>query len=155
MLITKELIEKSIKHFPKWMDIRKRYFSSVGGQLLSSVAREVTSIQDHIDEYIQQHFIPFYEDKCELIPDFIYKANIGYVDIEKVYLVEPNLEIVTDIKTFYEKDNLAYYQDGFVFIKNKMDSIFYILDGYKSEAKLERMHVWNTYDEFATFVGIE
>ena len=36
-----------------------------------------------------------------------------------------------------------------------MDSIFYILDGYKSEAKLEKMHVWNTYDEFATFVGIE
>lgn len=155
MLITKELIEKSIKHFPKWMDIRKRYFSSVGGQLLSSVAREVANIQDHIDEYIEQHFIPFYEDKCELIPDFIYKANIGYVDIEKIDLVEPNIEIVTDIKTFYEKDNLAYYQDGFIFIKSEMDSIFYILDGYKSEAKLEKMHVWNTYDEFATFVGIE
>lgn len=155
MLITKELVEKSIKHFPKWMDIRKRHFSSIGGQLLSSVAREVADVQDSIDEYIEQHFIPFYEEKCELIPDFIYKSNIGIVDIEKITLIEPDLEITTDIKTFYEVDELAYYQDGFIFIKNKMDNIFYILDGYKNEARLDRMHVWNTYDEFATFVGIE
>lgn len=155
MLITKELVKKSIKHFPKWMDIRKRHFSSIGGKLLSSVAREVAEVQDSIDEYIKQHFIPFYEDKCEVIPDFIYKANIGNVDIEKITLVEPNLEIITDIKTFYERDNVAYYQDGFIFIKEKMDYIFYMLDGYKNEAQLEKMHVWNTYDEFAAFVGIE
>ena len=38
MLISKELLEKAIVNFPKWMDIRKRYANSNGGKLLSSIS---------------------------------------------------------------------------------------------------------------------
>lgn len=154
MLISKQLIEQAIKHFPRWMDIRKRYFSSIGGQLLSSVAQETAEIQKSIDEYVDQFFIPYYEDKCELIPGFIYKANTGIVDIEDITLVDPEFKIITDMKEFYAVDDCAYYQDGFIFIKDKTNKIFYMQDGYKIEAVAEKIHVWNAYDEFAAFVGI-
>ena len=154
MLTTKELVQRAILHFPRWMDIRKRYYSSSGGKLLSSVAKEVASIQEEIDLYVKQFFIPFYEDKCELIPDFIYKANIGIVDIDDITLTNPKLLITDNIKTFYT-ENIAYYQNGLIFVKDKIDVIFYELNGYIMEANAERMHVWNIYDEFAAFVGIK
>lgn len=137
------------------MDIRKRYFSSNGGQLLSSIAQEVQEVQDEIDKYIQEHFISYYEDKCEEIPDFIYKANIGFVKTEEVTLIDPNLQITDSIKQFYENKDCAYYQDGFVFVINEIEKITYCIDDYTMEAFAERMHVWNVYDEFATFVGIQ
>lgn len=155
MITSKGLIKKAIQHFPRWMDIRKRYFSSVGGQLLESIAEETADIQKEVDNYVKQFFIPFYEDKCESIPDFIFKANIGEVNINEVTLTSPELEITTSIKTFYDEDSYAYYQDGFIFVKDNVGEIFYLLDGYISEATLEKMHVWNIYDEFAVFTGLE
>lgn len=154
MLTREELVQRAILHFPRWMDIRKRYYSSVGGQLISSIANEVSNIQDEIDLYVSQFFIPYYEDKCDTIPDFIYKANIGEVDIDEVEIVTPDLKITDDITIFYAQD-IAYYQDGFIFVKNKISTLFYQINGYVMEANAERMHVWNIYDEFATFVGIK
>lgn len=155
MLVSRDLLKNAIKHFPRWMDIRKRYFSSVGGKLLSSIADETELIQEEIDKYVQEFFIPFYEDKCEIIPDFIYKANVGSIDINDFNLISPELELTDNIRTFYESVNCAYYQDGFIFVRNNTDIILYSVEGYKMEAKLEKMHVWNAYDEFATFIGIE
>ena len=45
MLIAKELINKAIQHFPRWMNIRKRYFSSNGGLLLTSAAENIEDIK--------------------------------------------------------------------------------------------------------------
>lgn len=154
MLTRKELVQRAILHFPRWMDIRKRYYSSSGGQLISSLAHEVASIQDEINLYVEQFFIPYYEDKCDIIPDFVYKANIGIVDLDKVELVNPALSITDDIKTFYTQ-NIACYQNGIIFIKDKIDTLFYKIDGYMFEANAEKIHVWNVYDEFATFIGIK
>ena len=53
MLISKELLEKAIVNFPKWMDIRKRYANSNGGKLLSSISDTVEGIQDEIDKFIE------------------------------------------------------------------------------------------------------
>lgn len=154
MLIKEELVQRAILHFPRWMDIRKRYYSSSGGQLIKSIANEVTSIQDEINLYVEQFFIPYYEDKCDIIPDFIYKANIGIVDIDTIEIINLNIQITDDIKKFYI-ENIAYYQNGVIFIKDKIDTLFYKIDGHTMEANAERMHVWNIYDEFAAFIGIK
>lgn len=148
------MLHSAIKNFPRWMDIRKRYFSSNGGQLLSSVSEEVALIQDEIDEYVQQFFIPYYKGKCEVIPDFIYKANIGQVGHSQIEMIAPSYDVTIDIKSFYESNDLAYYQDGFIFVRDNYERIFYMIDGFKMESTLERMHVWNVFDEFATFIGI-
>ena len=43
MLNRESLLKKMILHFPKWMDIRKRYKTSKGGQLLNSIAKETVA----------------------------------------------------------------------------------------------------------------
>ena len=156
MLLVQDLITNAVKHFPRWMDIRKRYKKSMGGQLLGAVARETAEIQEEVDKYVKQFFIPFYKDKCDIIPSFIYKANIGETNIEELTLVDPEVEIITDIKEFYSStDKIAYYQDGFIFLRDYQDIIVYTINEFKMEATLEKMHVWNAYDEFAAFIGIE
>ena len=155
MIIKNNLIENSIQHFPRWMDIRKRQKTSTGGKLIESIAEEVCKIQNNIDEYISQFFIPYYKDKCDLITDYVYRINIGYVNIENIELENPKYKITIDINEFYNSKNLAYYQDGFVFIKDAINKIIYYMDKVKKEAFTEKINVWNQYDEFATFIGIK
>lgn len=156
MLFSNKLIKNAIQHFPRWMDIRKRYFSSNGGKILLSISEEVEQLQEQINDYIKSFFIPYYEEKINKIPDFIYKANIGVVEKINATLevVEPNLEITEDIKTFYTNNNYAYYQNGFLFIKEKKEKIIVRIDGMQIETDTEKMHVWNVFDEFALFIGI-
>lgn len=156
MLSAKELLLNSLEHFPRWMDIRRKYFSSNGGKILSAQAYEISEIQNEIDEYVKSFCISHYEDKCDKICDFAYKANIGYIeDLSKLKLVSPKLELTTDINKFYNNNGMCFYQDGFLFIKENSERIFYSIDNYTLEATTERMHVWNVYDEFAIFVGIK
>jgi hypothetical protein len=157
MLFEKDLLESAIKNFPKWMDIRKRYFSSNGGKLLTSQIKEIAAIQNEIDKYIEEHFIPYYEDKCDKIVDYVYKVNIGTVDLDNnvLTLVEPAFKIVEDIETFYGIGDYAYYQDGFIFVKNYIEKITYRINSNTYKASTEKMNVWNVYDEFAVFIGIE
>lgn len=158
MLTSKSLMKNAIRHFPRWMDIRKRTNNSTGGLLLDSMANEVSFLQSEIDQYIMEYFVPYYEDKCDTIIDFIYKADIGEIgDVAEISLVSPQLSITDNIKDFYGNNKIAYYQDGFLFIKESTDNgvIFYSKDDYVMEAKISRMHTWNVYDEFAVFVGIE
>lgn len=156
MLFSNKLIKNAIQHFPRWMDIRKRYFSSNGGKILLSISEEVEQLQEQINDYIKSFFIPYYEEKINKIPDFIYKANIGVVEKINATLevIEPNLEITEDIKTFYTNNNYAYYQNGFLFIKEKKEKIIVRIDGMQIETDTEKMHVWNVFDEFALFIGI-
>ena len=53
MLISKELLEKAIVNFPKWMDIRKRYANSNVGKLLSSLSATVEGIPNEIKKFIE------------------------------------------------------------------------------------------------------
>lgn len=155
MLISKELLEKAIVNFPKWMDIRKRYANSNGGKLLSSISDTVEGIQDEIDKFIEEFFISYYEDKCDIIPDFIYKANIGSIEISNLSLLEPEYAITTDVSTFYNNENYAYFNNGYLFIKNKLSSIKYRYNDTELYCNTEKHHVWNIYDEFALFINIE
>lgn len=152
MLTLNDLMTKAIQHFPRWMDIRKRYKISTGGKLLSSVADTVADVQVEINEYINQFFIPYYKDKVDIIPDFIYQTNIGIVDVNELTIIEPEMKITTVIKEFYSSQDLAYYQDGLLFVRTKPEKLIYSINSYEHIAELEQIHVWNAYDEFAAFI---
>lgn len=157
MLFSNKLLKNALVHFPRWMDIRKRYFSSTGGLFLNSISDEVEEIQNKINEYVNTFFIPYYQDKVEIIPDFIYKANIGYIDTQDYYIniLEPSLTLTEDIKKFYSSDEYAYYQDGYLFVKNNVATIKVQIEELTLTRVTEKMHVWNAYDEFAAFIGIK
>lgn len=155
MLISKELLEKAIVNFPKWMDIRKRYFSSNGGKLLSTVADTVEDIQKEINAFIKEFFITYYENNCDIIPDFLYRTYIGIMDMEAIKIINPLYEITNDIQTFYDNKDYAYYKEGYIFIKNDLPKIKYSYKNKEFTSETEKYHVWNVYDEFALFINIE
>ena len=161
MLIAKELINKAIQHFPRWMNIRKRYFSSNGGLLLTSAAENIEDIQKEINIYIKEFFIDYYNDKCNDIVDFIYRINIGNYEFDKINILllsdngKIKYTITNDLKTFYENKNYAYFQDGFISIKEDMEYIQVIFKDKVIRYNTEKIHVWNVFDEFATLLNIK
>lgn len=152
MLVLEDIKEKMKKHFPRWMDIRRKINSSIGGLYLSSIAEEISEIQEAIDEYKKDFFIDKYLDNPDSIMSFLYKVSIGE-EFKNLSLVEPEYEITTDQNKFYNEDNLCYYEDGNLYFKSDIPVIYKIND-YKIEASTEKIHVWNIYDEFAIFLGL-
>lgn len=158
MLNTESLFKKMLEHFPKWMDIRKRATKSVGGQLLESVAEETATLKETLEEFKKDFFIETYFGKEEDIVDFVYKMQVGDVDINVLNIVSHNLTYTDDLNVFYKQKRVFYYENGYLFFKIEDigdDKIEYTLNDYYFVDVPEKMHVWNIFDEFATFVGIE
>ena len=154
MLVFEDLIAKMKIHFPRWMDIRRKIKSSNGGNYLSSIAEEITEIQTAIDDYKKDFFIDKYLGKEDEVLTYLFKVQIGNVDIHQLEIIEPKYSLTTSEKEFYENDNIAYYQDGSIYVKEDIPSIQYSIDGFKSTSSLEKIHVWNIFDEFAIFIGL-
>lgn len=152
MLILEDLISKMKVHFPRWMDIRRKVTSSSGGNYLSSIASEISEIQDYIEEYKKDFFLDKYIGNEDDVLTFIYKYHIGVA--ADVAILEPSYEITTDQDVFYSEEGYAYYEDGFLYTKEHYDVIQYSIDGFISTQESEKMHVWNIFDEFAIFVGL-
>lgn len=177
MLISNDLLEKMKIHFPRWMDIRKRTNTSTGGKVLLTLAEEIANIQTAIDEYKEDFFLDKLEGKESYIVDFLYKAQIGDITNKNFVLIDPGMDVTEDIDTFYnvrldvikgleQKDEvvrnfMAYYEDGYLYFATesidamKEKLIRYSVDGFKMTAVPEKINVWNVYDEFACFLGIE
>lgn len=153
MLVIEDLVESMKKHFPRWMDIRRKSTSS-GSLLLESVAEETADIKFAIEEYKKDFFIDKYTKDEESIITYIYQAKIGYTDIKNIILVNPDIEIIESQEDFYSQNNVCLYSDGILYFKDFQKEIIYAIDGYKSTASLEKIHVWNIYDEFAVFTGL-
>ena len=156
------MIKRAVEFFPRWTDIRKRYRSSNGGNLLSTILDESIKIEEAIQEYIDSYFLETYEGHEDEIMAFSYMANIGKIDninsLSAQY-DEYKLLITSDIKEF-EKDKYntyAYYEDGRLFIKESIYKediqLALIIDEETSYYNLTKYHVWNIFDEFATFVN--
>ena len=163
MLSCKNLAEKMLKHIPRWLDIRKRVHNSNGGQLITSIAEETALLQEAIDDYKKDFFIDSYFGKEEDIVDFTYRFQIGDILSQDFYLRKPSdFVIATSIKDFYSTSNTYYYEEGYLYFKPKDFSvpqqdikIEYVVNGRIYSSTVEIYHVWNIFDEFATFVGIE
>ena len=153
MLIIEDLLQNMKKHFPRWMDIRRKSSSS-GNMLLKSIAEEAGDIQAAIEDYKKDFFIDKYIKSDDDVLTFIYKANIGNTSKENVILIKPDIELVTEQNEFYSQNNTCLYVDGVLYFKENYGQIEYAIEGYKSVTTLEKIHVWNIFDEFAVFVGM-
>lgn len=158
MLNTQNLLNKMLEHFPRWMDIRKRATSSIGGQLLEAVADETATLQTTLEDFKKDFFIDSYFGKEEDIVDFVCKIQVGDVDINVLKIVSHDLDYTDDLNVFYKQTGVFYYEAGYIFFRIEDvadDKIEYTLNDYYFVEETEKMHVWNIFDEFATFVGLE
>ena len=155
MLIAEDILNKMKTHFPRWMDIRRKIKSSIGGAFLSSISEEMAEIQKAIDDYKKDFFIDNYTGTESKILCFLYKVPVGRVNnIKQLTLINPEYKITDNEDLFYDNDDYVYYNDGNLYFKNPEDNILYSIDSHQSEGTYERIHVWNIYDEFAVFVGL-
>lgn len=157
------MIKRAIKFFPTWSDIRKRYKKSNGGKLLSSITEESVSIEDAIQEYIDYYFLVNYEGKESEIIDFAYRTNIGKITNPKEIKIEyenKQYSVTTDIDEFNNNNYKFYYENGYIYMryeiyKSNTIKVFMNNNDNSLDYELELYHVWNIYDEFATFLGIQ
>ena len=161
MLDYQTLLNLMTKHFPRWMDIRKRVKTSAGGKYLRSLAEEVADIQIAIDEYKKDFFLINYLDKYDDIPSYVYYINVGNIDPSLLNIIVPeNLDYTDEAKTFYNTKNMYLYEDGKIFFqKYNIDEtsaqVRYSYDDNEYASVISKLYVWNIYDEFAAFVGLK
>lgn len=158
------MIKRAIEFFPIWSDIRKRGTKSIGGMVVNSALEETLELEKAIQAYKDFYFLDKYQDKEEEVIAYVYAANVGTLeDLDNTSIIYNNQEyfITLDIDEFYSNETLAYYENGLIYIqevlynKNNINSIILSIDDYKYTYTLERKHVWNIFDEFACFVGLE
>lgn len=155
----REAFEEAARHFPRWMDIRKRQLSSAGGKFLYSILAEIAEIEKERIQFEKGFFLKNYLGREHEIIDYLFAAQVGEVELEKFDLEEPAIPVTGDLKTFYESESpMSHYQQGYLFLKAEdakgLERIVYRHNGYRYSAKLEKTHVWNVFDEFALFAGI-
>lgn len=158
------MIKRAIEFFPIWSDIRKRGTKSIGGMVVNSALEETLELEKAIQAYKDFYFLDKYQDKEEEVIAYVYAANVGTLeDLDNTSIIYNDQEyfITLDIDEFYSNETLAYYENGLIYIqealynKNNINSIILSIDDYKYTYTLERKHVWNIFDEFACFVGLE
>lgn len=158
MLKQENVLESMKKSFPRWSDIRKRTKKSTGGRLLTAYSNEFDNIQQAIEDYQKLFFLASYKDHEADVVDYLYLAFVGRDDNFK--MVDPVCEITTNPDEFYDNlDTMCFYQEGYILIHENLlgdrKSIRYSVDeGYEYESKCYYEHIWNAFDEFALFAGI-
>ena len=155
------MIKRAVKFFPTWSDIRKRHTKSNGGKLLSSITEESVDIEQAIQEYIDYYFLTKYEGKEQDIMAFAYRTSIGRINNAKDLKIKYNnkeYSVTTNINQFNNNTNPFYYENGYIYMRYELYTepiITVQLDNNELNYNLELYHVWNIYDEFATFLTME
>lgn len=157
-----KMIKRAINFFPTWSDIRKRYSKSTGGKLLGTVTEQSLDIEKAIQEYIDSYFLDRIEGHN--IVAFSYMATTGIIkNIDNVRVVynKTDYTLTTNIDEFLNatEDYLSYYENGKVYIREEVytgnNTITIYIDNDYLDYDLNRIHIWNIYDEFACFIGME
>ena len=157
-----KIIQRAVEFFPSWTDIRKRYKKSKGGKYLQATTKEILDIEKAIQEYIDMYFLDRYEGKVDDILAYTYMTSIGNIDYTKitVHYSDEQLSLTNNIAEFLNADNLAYYEDGYIHIKDtlhdskNLDTIKIFIEDSWLNYNLTKHSVWNIFDEFACFVGL-
>ena len=157
-----EMIKRALEYFPLWSDIRKRYNKSIGGQLVDSALKETLEVDSAIKKYKEFYFLDKYEGKEDEVLAFVYAFTIGNLeDISDITITYENkiYPLTLDIDEFYNSNKLSYYEDGMIYLKEEIvkenKKIIVSIDNHTYTYDLERKHVWNIFDEYAVFVGLE
>lgn len=147
---------KAIEYFPKWMQIRRRPFKSNSGKLLLSIIEEIQNIYEEVNNYNKRFFLVEYAGKEDEIASHVYRANIGISnDIIDLHI---DIPITYSLKEFYEEKDLAYYDNGNLYLKeeNVYEQVLrYTINNFNYSTNLIKEPIWNIFDEFAWFAGIE
>ena len=157
------MLKRAIEYFPVWTDIRKRYKKSIGGKVIDSALKETLELESALQDYIDFYFLEKYNGKENEVIAFVYGANTGKIENpfeidvtynDKLYVM------TTDIDQFYKDSDLCYYEDGVIYIqekeiKNDINKLILNIDSHMFSYNLQKTHVWNIFDEFACFVGIQ
>ena len=154
-----KMIQRAVKFFPTWSDIRKRYKTSTGGKLVGSFLEEITELEGAIKEYKKYYFLDTYEGHEDDIMAYAYRFPIGEIKLESIRVNYDNIdiEVTEDINKLLAYELVAYYESGIIYLNDKLDpelSIIYI-NGDKLELEYTLESVWNIFDEFACFVDIQ
>ena len=156
-----KMLKRAIEFFPQWSDIRKRYKTSTGGRFLASALEESLKTEDAIQEYIDSYFLYNYIGHEDEVMAFVYMANVGKIDNLSDVKVFYNNEwyfFEEDIKRFEKEKRYVFYEDGKIYLKvadyiDGVNTIQLHIDDYTSTYPIKFTHVWNIFDEFATFVN--
>ena len=154
---TNERFLEASKKFPRFLSTRRRPLNSTGGKLLQSIIEEIGAVEDAIIDYKKDFFIVNYLDRPNEFVDYLFYAHIGDIeDFNNFSLKAPALEVTTDKDSFYASlENLAYYQDGRLFFYADPETVEYTYNGYIYKKETTKIHIWNVFDEFAWWVGLE
>lgn len=161
MLTTENIRNLMKEHFPRWMDIRKRILTSKGGNLVTAIAEEIASIQEAIEAYKKEFFLVNHLDKYDDVIYYLYYIYVGDISDKNLTVIKPeNLFRVDTIDEFYSTPYSYYYEDNKLYFKpadvSETDALIqYSLNDYAYSALINKLYVWNIYDEFAAFVGIK
>ena len=156
------MIKRAITFFPKWTDIRKRYTKSTGGNFLGAIMHEETYVKYALEDYIKSYFLIDYTGKEDDVMAFAYRIHTGdltsFSDVS-VYYDNNWFPFVANAKEFESITTYSYYEDGYIYIreedyKESVPRLELRIGDNASFYKLERTHIWNIFDEFATFMSL-
>ncbi len=157
----RKMIERAIEFFPLWTDIRKRYKKSLGGNFLSSVIEEEIKVEEEIQRYIDSYFLYNYIDHEDEVMAYVYSTAIGQLTSTRDVLVYYNdkfFPFAEKISDFEELNAYVFYENGYIYLNEHdyikdLNYITVMIDNVESVYEIKRVHVWNIFDEFATFVN--
>lgn len=156
LLSSKRTFDRIIEYFPQWMDIRKRRRKAAGANYLLSIIEELDEINLALIDYKKDFFAVNYIGREHEVIDYLYIANIGS-DSNGFVLIEPDMQITTDIKDFYRnaENKLVYYTQGKLAFKLKPNGVIrYTINDVEYKSEAVKTHIWNIIDEFALFTGL-
>lgn len=151
---------QAISEFPRWMSIRKRPEKSTSGLFLKAIIEEQTDIVEELNKFIKEFFLISYVGKESTIADYVYIVQVGGIVYENTSITKPALPLTIDPKLFLNNmSSYVLYQDEhfIISVDNVPDDslLSYTYNGYKYGGVLTRYHIWNIFDEFAMFLGLE
>ena len=163
-MTTAKAFQRALAFFPKWMNLRRRPYTSNSGKLLDAILSEIDYIESALEEYRKDFFLVHYIGREEEILSILYLAHIGPIenidDIKINNSEYQNFLVTDDITIFQNTVKSIYYQDGYLFIRQQFvtddtPAVQYTYNQYIYSIKWNRYQVWNIFDEFAWFAGLE
>ena len=91
MLNGREATLRAVKNFPRWMDIRKRLNTSMGGKYLQSLIEEQDEIKAAFEEFKSGFFLKTYLGHEDDVLCQVYVAQIG--ELKEVISKDSRYEI--------------------------------------------------------------
>ena len=146
------------RQFPRWTNARRRPLESAGGKILRSIIEEIERVEDAIIEYKKDFFIKYYEGREDSILDYVYTAQVGDIeDLDAFTVDNPSYGVTDDEAEFYNDKTLALCKNGYVILYETNDDnrLQYTYNGYTYYSEITPQVLWNIFDEFAWWCGLE